>query len=328
MRNWSRTMWALALAGTLAATPALAEVQLRLSTAAPGTSVLTKVTQQIADDMNAAFPGQVTMSVHHSSSLFQQGTELPAMQRGNLEMATSVLPEIEQQLPEYGALGAAYMFRDVDHMVNVFNSDIGQTFFDDIREKMGIRILGVGYLGTRMVNLRQAREVSGPADLNGLKMRMPPGRAFLTVAEALGATAVAMPVTEVYLALRTGAIDAQDNPTNMTRDWKFNEVTEQIILTRHLVQPVFVAISEIAWNKLSPDQQAKLQTLTTDLLAQQVADSKSDEEAALAEFRAGTLKVTDVDTDVFRKAVWEKYEKDGVSANWKPGLAEAIQAVQ
>lgn len=328
MTIFSRTTWALALAGTLLAAPAFAEVQLRLSTAAPGSSVLTKAAQQIADGMNAAFPGQVAMSVHHSSSLFQQGTELPAMQRGNLEMATSVMPEIEQQLPEYGALGAAYMFRDVDHMVNVFKSDIGKTFFDDVREKIGVRILGVGYLGTRMVNLRQAREVSGPADLNGLKMRMPPGRAFLTVAEAIGATAVAMPVTEVYLALRTGAIDAQDNPTNMTRDWKFNEVTEQIVLTRHLVQPVFVAISESAWNKLTPEQQTKLQTLTTDLLSEQVAASKADEEAALADFRAGSLKVTEVDTEVFRKAVWDKYQQEGLSAAWKPGLAEAIQAVQ
>ena len=65
------------------------------------------------------------------------------------------------------------------------------------------------------------------------------------VAKALGSTPVSMPITEVYLALKTGQIDAQDNPTNMTRDWKFNEVTRQVVLTKHLVQLANTAESAV-----------------------------------------------------------------------------------
>lgn len=328
MKIFRKSSCALAVASALIASPALSEVELRLSTAAPGTSPITAEFESIAEDMNSVFPGEVKMSVHHSSSLFKQGTELPAMQRGNLEMATPVLPEIEQQLPEYGVLGAPYIFRDLDHMISVFNSEIGQQFYDDVQNEMGVRILAPGYIGTRAVNLREAREVSEPSDLSGVKMRMPPGRAFQTVAEALGATPVSMPITEVYLALRTGSIDAQDNPTNMTLDWKFDEVTEQVILTRHLVQPLFVAIAEDAWNELSTEQQSKLETLVTEALERQVAASRADEVEALKQFQEGGMTVTEVDLDLFRDAVWEKYEEKGFTEDWKPGLAEEILAVE
>ena len=328
MNIFRKSTWALVVAGACLAGPAFSEVQLRLSTAAPGNAPLSEEFEGIAEEMNAAFPGEVNMSVHHSSSLFKQGTELPAMQRGNLEMATPVLPEIEQQMPEYGILGAAYLFRDVDHMVNVFKSEIGRQFYEDVRGKMGIHILGAGYIGTRTVNLRKAREINAPADLSGVKMRMPPGRAFQTVAEALGATPVSMPITEVYLALRTGSIAAQDNPTNMTRDWKFDEVTEQVILTRHLVQPLFVAIADDAWNELSAEQQTKLQTLVSEAVERQVAASKADEAEALAQFRESGMTVTEVDIDLFRNAVWQKYEDAGLTTEWKAGLAEEILAIE
>ncbi len=82
--------------------------------------------------MEAKFPGAVKVTVHTASSLFKQGTELPALQRGNLEMASPVTFEIEAQLPEYGVFGAAYLFRDADHLIKTFRSDIGKEYYDDI----------------------------------------------------------------------------------------------------------------------------------------------------------------------------------------------------
>ncbi len=127
--------------------------------------------------MESKFPGAIRVSVHPASALFRQGTELPAMQRGNLEMASPVTFEIEAQLPEYGAFSAAYLFRDADHLIKTFRSDIGKEFADDVASKMGIVILDTAYLGTRTVNLRNDKPVNLPADLAGVKMRMPPGPA-------------------------------------------------------------------------------------------------------------------------------------------------------
>ncbi len=319
---------ALAVALPLAVAPALAQTEIRISTAAPESSPLSDAFRLIKQRMEAKFPGQIKVSVHAASTLFRQGTELPAMQRGNVEMASPVTFEIEGQLPEYGVFSAAYLFRDPDHLIKTFRSDVGKEFVDDVSTKMGIVILDTAYLGTRTVNLRSDKPVKAPTDLTGVKMRMPPGPAFQMLANALGATAVSMPITEVYLGLKTGAIDAQDNPTNMTRDWKFQEVTKQVILTRHLVQPVFIAIAKPVFDKLTPDQQAELRAAAREAADMQIAKTLKDEKDAIDTFKAAGIAVVEPDVEAFKAAVMEQYKKAGLMDKWKPGLQARIEAVK
>jgi TRAP-type transport system periplasmic protein len=313
----------------LAVRPAAAQqTEIRISTAAAVNSALTDAFTQIKKRMEAKFPGAIRVSVHPASALFRQGTELPAMQRGNLEMASPVTFEIEAQLPEYGAFSAAYLFRDADHLIKTFRSDIGKEFTDDVAAKMGIVILDTAYLGTRTVNLRNDKAVNAPTDLAGVKMRMPPGPAFQMLAQALGATSVSMPITEVYLGLKTGAIDAQDNPTNMTRDWKFHEVTNQVILTRHLVQPVFIAIAKPFFDKLTPEQQAELKAAAREATDVQIARTLKDEKDAIDTFKAANIKVVEPDLAAFRAAVMEQYRKANLMEKWKPSLVARVEAVK
>ncbi len=107
---------------------------------------------------------------------------------------------------------------------------------------MGIVILAPTYLGTRQLNLRAKRDVKAPADLNGVKLRMAGGPEWLLLGEALGVTPTPMAMPEVYLALKTGSIDGQENPLTIMNAAKFYEVTEQVVLTAHLVQPVFYTL--------------------------------------------------------------------------------------
>lgn len=311
-----------------AVSPLMAEeVELRISLPAPEESALSNSFRLLEERMEAAFPGVVDVSVHASSSLFKQGTELPAMQRGNLEMASIVAFEIENQMPEYGVFGAAYLFRDPQHMVATFRSEIGQKFFQDVSDKMGIVILDAGYLGTRNVNLNEVRDVKGPSDLAGAKMRMPPGPTYQTLATALGATPVSMPITEVYLALKTGSIDGQDNPTNLTRDWKFNEVTKQVVLTEHLVQPIFYTIAKPVFDGLNTEQQTALRAAAREAVDQQIQATIDDELAAIETFREQGLAITEVDTTIFRDAVWAVYAENGATEAWMPGLVDQIKAI-
>jgi len=319
-----------ALTALLALAPltgTLAQTEIRVSTAAPDASPLSDAFRMMKQRMETKFPGAVKVSVHTASSLFRQGTELPAMQRGNLEMASPVTFEIDAQLPEYGAFSAAYLFRDADHLIKTFRSDIGKEYFADIQSRMGLVILETAYLGTRTINLNNDKRIEKPSDLNGTKMRMPPGASFQVLAKALGSTPVSMPITEVYLALKTGQIDAQDNPTNMTRDWKFHEVTKQVVLTRHLVQPVFMAMAKPAFDKLSPDQQSALRAASREAADQQIAKTLADEKAALDTFRAANIRISEPDAAVFRAAVFKEYEAAGMAGKWKPGLVGRIQAV-
>jgi TRAP-type transport system periplasmic protein len=328
MRRTIRRAAALLLATASLLTPVHAQTEIRISTAAAEASALSDAFRAIKAQMEAKFPGALKVSLHTASALFRQGTELPALQRGNLEMASPVTFELEAQLPEYGVLSAAYLFRDADHLIKTFNSDIGKEFAADVAAKMGIVILETAYLGTRTVNLRTDKAVKVPADLSGVKMRMPPGPAFQILAKALGATAVSMPITEVYLGLKTGAIDGQDNPVNMTRDWKFQEVTQQVILTKHLVQPVFIAIAKPFFDKLTPEQQTELRAASKTAAAAQIIKTLEDEKSAIETFKQANIKIVEPDIAAFRATVFEEYKKADVMSKWKPGLFERIEAVK
>jgi tripartite ATP-independent transporter DctP family solute receptor len=319
---------ATALAALSVLPVAQAQTEIRISTAAPDNSPLSDAFRTIKGRMEAKFPGAVKVSVHTASSLFRQGTELPAMQRGNLEMASPVTFEIEAQLPEYGVFSAAYLFRDADHLIKTFRSDIGKEYYDEVASKMGLVILDTAYLGTRTVNLTNDKKIEKPSDLAGTKMRMPPGPAFQVLAKALGPTPVSMPITEVYLGLKTGSIDGQDNPTNMTRDWKFHEVTKQVVLTKHLVQPVFIAITKPVFDKLTPAQQTELRAAAREAADTQIAKTLQDEKSALDTFRAANIRISEPDAGVFRTAVFKEYEAAGMTAKWKPGLMARVQAVK
>lgn len=319
---------AAALAVASIAPVALAQTEIRVSTAAPDNSPLSDAFRMMKARMESKFPGAIKVTVHTASALFRQGTELPAMQRGNLEMASPVTFEIEAQLPEYGVFSAAYLFRDADHLIKTFRSDIGKEYYDDVAAKVGLVILDTAYLGTRTVNLTNDKKIEKPSDLAGTKMRMPPGASFQVLAKALGTTPVSMPITEVYLALKTGAIDAQDNPTNMTRDWKFHEVTKQVVLTKHLVQPVFIAIAKPFFDKLTPAQQAELRTSAREAADMQIAKTLLDEKSALDTFRAANIRISEPDATAFRTVVLKEYDNSGMAAKWKPGLLARIQAVK
>ena len=319
---------AVALAALSVLPMAQAQTEIRVSTAAPDNAPLSDAFRMIKTRMEAKFPGAIKVSVHTASALFRQGTELPAMQRGNLEMASPVTFEIEAQLPEYGVFSAAYLFRDADHLIKTFRSDIGKEYYDDVAAKVGLVILDTAYLGTRTINLTNDKKIEKPSDLAGTKMRMPPGAAFQVLAKALGTTPVSMPITEVYLALKTGAIDAQDNPTNMTRDWKFHEVTKQVVLTKHLVQPVFLAIAKPFFDKLTPAQQAELRAAAREAADMEIAKTLLDEKSALDTFRAANIRISEPDATAFRTLVLKEYDNSGMAAKWKPGLLARIQAVK
>jgi tripartite ATP-independent transporter DctP family solute receptor len=325
-----RTLLAAAVAlASLSVLPmALAQTEIRVSTAAPDNAPLSDAFRMIKARMETKFPGAIKVSVHTASALFRQGTELPAMQRGNLEMASPVTFEIEAQLPEYGVFSAAYLFRDADHLIKTFRSDIGKEYYDDVAAKVGLVILDTAYLGTRTINLTNDKKIEKPSDLAGTKMRMPPGAAFQVLAKALGTTPVSMPITEVYLALKTGAIDAQDNPTNMTRDWKFHEVTKQVVLTKHLVQPVFLAIAKPFFDKLTPAQQAELRAAAREAADMEIAKTLLDEKSAIDTFRAANIRISEPDATAFRTLVLKEYDNSGMAAKWKPGLLARIQAVK
>ncbi len=206
-----------------------------------------------------AVKDDVTIELYFGGTLFKQGTELVALQRGNLEMGNIAPQDIANQIPAWSIFTAGYLFRDADHLKKVFESDVGTEMMKLAEDQLGIKILGPVYFGVRQVGLKPDKKINTPADLAGIKLRMPGGDAWQFLGQALGANPTPMAYAEVYTGLQTGAIDGQDNPLPNVENMKFYEVMSQIALTSHLVGFDVLTISKKAWDAMSTEQQAKFQ---------------------------------------------------------------------
>jgi TRAP-type transport system periplasmic protein len=313
----------------LTALPAEAEATtIRISTpAAPG-DWHAEMLYIFKEWLERSTHGAFDVEVHLSGTLFQQGTEPVAMQRGNLEMALISAQDIAKQIPEWSVFTAGYLIRDPEHQQAVFSSELGQEFLGRVKEEMSIKILGVAYLGTRQLNLRDVREVRTPDDLAGVKLRMPGADTWIFLGEALGADPTPMAFTEVYLGLQTGTIDGQDNPLPTNRAARFYEVTSQIVLTSHLVDGVFVALAGQVWDALDEGQQARVQSAADAAIRFNNENRIREEEELVAFFESEGLTITEPDLDAFRSHVQALYLDSPFSADWSEGLIDRINAVE
>jgi len=193
---------------------------------------------------------------------------------------------------------------------------------------MGIQLLQAVYLGTRHVSLAQPRPVRTPADLAGVKLRMPGSKEWLFLGQALGANPTPLAFTEVYLGLKTGTIDGQDNPLPTVKSAKFYEVTRQIVLTGHLVDALQLAISSKTWHALSAAHRAQMKRAAAKA-AKFNDENRVREERELVEFfRAKGIEITVPDVAAFRKTVQDAYLKSEYAEKWPRGLLARINAVR
>ena len=120
----------------MTASAAAQKIQLRFSTAAPPPDFLSKSLERFKEEVDKAAPDQFDIKLHPGSSLFRQGTEVPAIQRGNLEMSTMTTFEVAQQIPEWGFFNRAFLFRDWDHAAKVMAGPIGEKYRKDVADKI------------------------------------------------------------------------------------------------------------------------------------------------------------------------------------------------
>ena len=313
-------------AAVLCTIPALAadKITLRMSTPATETDSRTVALSTVFAPAIAEF---AEYQPHYNASLFKQGTELEAIARGNLEMAITSAQELAAIFPEFSIFTAGYLHKDAEHQKKVFAAEFMQPLKQKVEDELGVKLLSVMYLGRRQLNLRTDKEIKTPADLAGVKLRMPGSEAWQFLGKALGASPVPMAFTEVYTGLQTGAIDAQDNPLPTNRDVKFYEVTKQIVLTSHLVDLNYIAFSKKVWDSLTAEQQAAVQKA-----ADEAAESGRQKQLALeAEleqfFKDQGLKVYTPDIEAFRTHVQKQYLESDFSKSWPEGMVDQINAL-
>lgn len=324
-RGILKTVASLAIMLTTATTSfAEDKIKLRLSMSGSATDMRSVA---LVEKFGPGVSNFADFEPHFNSSLFKQGTELEAIARGNLDMSITSAQELAEFFPEFSIFSAGYVHRDAAHQVAVFNDSLMDDFKKKVEEDLNIKLLSVMYLGRRQVNLRTEDKVMTPEDLSGVNLRMPGTSAWQFLGKALGANPTPLAFSEVYTALQVGAIDGQDNPLPTTVDKKFYEVTKQIILTSHLVDLNYIALSKSVWDDLSDEQQRQVQK-AADEAAEYGRQQQLKMEKDMVQFLEGKgLKVYEPNVESFRKRVQSMYLDSEFAESWPKGLLEKINAL-
>jgi TRAP-type C4-dicarboxylate transport system substrate-binding protein len=272
--------------------------------------------------------GTFKLEPYYGGTLFKQGTELVALQRDNLEMGNIAPQDFSKQVPAWSILTSAYLFRDANHLNAFFASDAGAQMKKMVEDKLRVKILGPTFFGTRQVGLKPKKRISTPADMAGIKLRMPPGDAWQLLGRSIGANPTPMAYAEVYTGLQTGAIDGQDNPLPNVQNMKFYEVMSQIVLTSHLVGYDLLTVNLKTWNGMSPAQQKAFQAAADKAIAWSTAEHLK-REAELAEgFRKQGLEVYAPDVNAFRAHAQKVYLASDEAKDWPKGMLQKINALK
>jgi len=156
--------------------------------------------------------------------------------------------------PEFEVMSLVYLFNDPDHAEKVLTGEIGKLLSEKILKNKGVRIVHpFWYYGSRQ--LTSNKVIEKPADLNGLKVRVPEVPIQVEGLSAMGSQATPVDFGELYMALKTGIVDAQENPLATIQSNNFDQVQNYLIMTSHIVTEFMLSINEKKFQTLTAEQQ-------------------------------------------------------------------------
>ncbi len=276
--------------------------------------------------------GHFDVELYTSGQIFTQEGELAACREGTLDMAYFSANWLAEFVPYVGMLGAVYTFSGYDHMDKVLNGPIGKKIFEDVAREVGVRPLAAFYLGTRELNLvAKVGPVRTPDDMKGVKLRTPASPAWIALGKALGGNPTPMSFGEVYMGLKTGTIEGQDNPLPTDKNAKFYEVTKYIVLTDHVVNSVWPSINEKRWKSFTSDEQGLIMR-AIEAGRKACAEQNLKAESELVDWfkEQGMIIIEDPDKEAFAAYAKNSYltESKDISKDWDMKLYEEIQKMK
>jgi TRAP-type transport system periplasmic protein len=282
--------------------------------------------ERVAAEVKAKTNGRVEVQGFPNGQLGSSRDMIEAVANGTQQIVTEGAANFGAWLPSVSVVEAPYIWRDPQHQAAALNGAIGAEYNEQLIKARGMRILGSTYYGTRHVTTTN-KEVKSAAQMAGFKIRVPENDVFKAMAEAWGAKPTPMNFNELYLALKQGVVDGQENPLPTIKAGKFSEVQKYIVLTGHIMTPRFIVVNEAFWQKIKPEDRKVVEDVIKSTIAWHDAEIIKAEKSLIDEFKAAGVTIIEPDLDSFRKPVMAtvpaKFE-----AKWGKGTFERIANVK
>lgn len=264
---------------------------------------LTAANEQLKEKTN----GRLELEIFPNSTYANYNDAVTAVQMGMLDFAC--LDSAADWLPKAGVVLGPYVFRSYQHWANFKQSDFYNQLREEISDALGVVQFDMYNFGFR--HMTGNKIYRKPADFKGDVLRVVNFPPYAELATIFDASVTATPISEVYMALSSGVVDAQENPVTQITTMKFYEVQKYLMLTAHMLAVSSTIMSKNTWDTLSAEDQDILREVFK-AEANYIDQLVIDNEAALIQecIDNGMILVDDIDTTPFRERVplvLEKY---------------------
>ena len=312
MRPWVRC--AIGLAASLFASIATAQpapIVIKFSHVVTAETPKGRAAERFRQLAEERSKGRLKVEVYPNSTLYKDKEELEALQLGAVQM-------LAPSLSKFGPLGVRqfeifdlpYVFPDDDAFMRVTRGAVGQQLFALLEPRS---IKGLAYWSGGFHVISANRPLRTPADVKGLKMRIPSSKVLEANERTLGALPQVMAFSEVYQALQTGVVDGTENILSSYTSQKYVEVQKDITLTYHTHTGYAVVMNKAFWDKLPRDLQEVVTASMSDATDYELKLVADENAAALAQIKASgkvqVLALSDAERAVWKKTMWPVHKE-------------------
>ncbi|MDA7419190.1 TRAP transporter substrate-binding protein [Xenophilus arseniciresistens] len=282
-------------------------------------------TQKFAEIVAARSGGKLKVREYGASVLGSESQQIGALQGGVQEMFLPATTSAASLVKELSLIDTPFSFGSAAQVDALLQGPFGTAVAQKLPEK---GLVSLGYWETGFRNITNSRKpVTEPEDVKGLKIRVMGNPLFLESFSALGTNPVPMAFGELYGALESRALDAQENPYSIVLTSKFYEVQKFMSVTNHVYTANMMLISKKFWDRLSPAEQKILQEAAQEAGAYQRKVSREMAIKDRKELEAKGMKVNDVPSAAIakmREATTPVAEK--FAAAYDPALVQLYRA--
>lgn len=296
-------------ASCLATFSADAETTLRFAHGAPVNDSLHIMAEQFKAEVEDRTAGEVMIEIFPQSQLGNDQQMIDGVRSGIIDIEMSGLNNFSGLVADATVFTLPFMFKDREAAYTALDGEIGQAMVDKFAEH---NLVSLGFAENGFRNITNSRgPIKVPADLAGLRMRVNNSTALNDMFAILDANPQQVPIAELYTALETGVVDAQDHPISIVQSFRYYEVQKYLSLTQHAFSTIFWTMNGDKFNSLSPEHQTIIREAAANAIAAQRKAAIEGEEEVIAALEKEGMEVNrDVDTAAFREAikpVWESY---------------------
>jgi tripartite ATP-independent transporter DctP family solute receptor len=292
LKTLTRALLALSLGAALAAPSLAQEVRAKLGTSLPDSHPQTLGARKFAELADKKSNGRIKITVFSGAQLGSDQQMQGALRGGTQELAVPSTATLANLVKEFGVIGLPFSFTSEKQADAVLDGPFGQSLLARLPEK---DLIGLAFWENGFRNFTNSkRPITKADDLSGLKVRTMQNNLYIDLFNGLGANAVPMPVNELFTALETRAVDAQENPFTVVHAQKFYDVQKYLSTTGHAYDALVLIAGKKFWDGLKPEDRTVLQQAAAEATVYQRQTSRELNAKLRAELVKLGMQVNDV----------------------------------